>query len=94
MADGLTGLAPQWGMTLARTESEPGLKERLRAYERQLIRDALERAGGNQRRAAMILGCLPTTLNEKMRRLGLRERDAATDDAPDDSPPDDADRPY
>jgi len=29
-------------------------------------------AGGNQRRAAAALGCLPTTLNEKMRRLGLR----------------------
>jgi DNA-binding NtrC family response regulator len=88
MADGLMG---QWGMTLARTDSEPALKERLRAYERQLIRDALERAGGNQRRAAMILGCLPTTLNEKMRRLGLRQRDeAAGNEPPDDSPPEDA----
>jgi DNA-binding NtrC family response regulator len=92
MADGLTG---QWGMALVQGDSWPGLKERLRAYERQLILDALERAGGNQRRAASILGCLPTTLNEKMRRLGLRQRDAANGDAPtEDSPPDDADGSY
>jgi DNA-binding NtrC family response regulator len=44
-------------------------------YERRLIQDALARARGNQRRAAAELGCLPTTLNEKMRRLGLRACD-------------------
>jgi DNA-binding NtrC family response regulator len=49
-----------------------GLKERVAAYERRLIQEALWFAGGNQRRAAHALGCLPTTLNEKMRRLGLR----------------------
>jgi DNA-binding NtrC family response regulator len=57
------------------TESGPavaGLKERVAAYERRLIQEALWFAGGNQRRAAQALGCLPTTLNEKMRRLGLR----------------------
>ena len=48
------------------------LKERVAAYERKLIQEALWFAGGNQRRAAAALGCLPTTLNEKMRRLGLR----------------------
>ena len=55
--------------------SEPAilsLKERVAAYERKLIQEALWFAGGNQRRAAAALGCLPTTLNEKMRRLGLR----------------------
>jgi transcriptional regulator with GAF, ATPase, and Fis domain len=45
------------------------------AYERRLIIEALVRAHGNQRRAAVELGCLPTTLNEKMRRLGLRTCD-------------------
>jgi DNA-binding NtrC family response regulator len=49
-----------------------GLRERVAAYERRLIEEALWLAGGNQRRAAAALGCLPTTLNEKMRRLGLR----------------------
>jgi DNA-binding NtrC family response regulator len=55
--------------------SEPAivsLKERVAAYERRLILEALWFARGNQRRAAAVLGCLPTTLNEKMRRLGLR----------------------
>ena len=51
---------------------QEGLQERVVAYERQLIMEALLRAGGNQRRAASALRCLPTTLNEKMRRLGLR----------------------
>ena len=63
---------------VAGAEREPmpgdGLKERVAAYERQLITDALFHARGNQRRAAAALGCLPTTLNEKMRRLGLRGR--------------------
>lgn len=62
--------------------SEPmprdGLKERVTAYERQLIVEALLQAGGNQRRAAVALGCLPTTLNEKMRRLGLRGQSQLT----------------
>jgi len=52
-----------------------GLKKMLEDYERTLIVEALTQAGGNQRRAAAALGCLPTTLNEKMRRLGLREVD-------------------
>lgn len=54
------------------TEQVEGLKERVAAYERRLIQEALETAGGNQRRAAAALRCLPTTLNEKMRRYGLR----------------------
>ena len=51
------------------------LRQLVEAYERRLILDALARAQGNQRRAAAELGCLPTTLNEKMRRLGLRACD-------------------
>jgi DNA-binding NtrC family response regulator len=53
------------------------LRQLVDDYERRLIREALERTSGNQRRAAAELGCLPTTLNEKMRRLGLRARDQA-----------------
>ena len=49
-----------------------GLKELLDDYERELILKALEESGGHQRRAARALGVLPTTLNEKMRRLNLR----------------------
>lgn len=53
----------------------PGLKQLVDDYERRLILAALARCRGNQRRAAAELGCLPTTLNEKMRRLGLRACD-------------------
>ena len=48
------------------------LKARLEAYERRLIESALQAAGGHQRRAAAALGVLPTTLHEKLKRLGLR----------------------
>ena len=48
------------------------LKERMTDYERALILSALTAAGGNQRRAAAVLGILPSTLSEKLKRLGLR----------------------
>jgi len=47
------------------------LKDRIEAYERRLIKAALMRAGGNQLRAALVLGVRPTTLNEKLKRLGI-----------------------
>jgi len=50
------------------------LKALVQEYERQLIESALEAAAGNQRRAAASLGVLPTTLHEKMKRLGLLRR--------------------
>jgi len=50
------------------------LKSRVEAYERHLIEVALAATSGNQRRAAAALGLLPTTLHEKMKRLGLRRR--------------------
>lgn len=56
-------------------QSSVSLKKLVEDYERRLIEEALERANGNQRRAAAELGCLPTTLNEKMRRLGMRACD-------------------
>lgn len=57
------------------SESEPaqaGLKQLMAAYERNLILTALAASGWNQRRAAGTLGLLPTTLLEKMRRLGIK----------------------
>ena len=54
------------------TSPEPrDFKALLADYERQLIREALASSGGVQRRAAERLGILPTTLHEKMKRLGL-----------------------
>ena len=49
----------------------PGLKVLLEDYERSLIVEALQASGGHQRRTAARLGILPTTLHEKMKRLGL-----------------------
>ncbi len=58
-----------------RVESpRPSLKALLEAYERRLIESALAATHGNQRRAAQALGLLPTTLHEKLKRLGLRPR--------------------
>ncbi len=67
------------GLTDDGTEGSINLRQLVEDYERRLILEALERVGGNQRRAAMELGCLPTTLNEKMRRLGLRHCDRRLD---------------
>jgi DNA-binding NtrC family response regulator len=41
-------------------------------YERQLIAEALRRTGGVQKQAAELLGMKPTTLHEKLKRLGIR----------------------
>ena len=54
--------------------SRPTLKDLVEAYERHIIEDALRASHGNQRRAARTLGVLPTTLHEKMKRLGLIRR--------------------
>jgi DNA-binding NtrC family response regulator len=52
----------------------PSLKDLIEAYERRIITEALQATSGNQRRAARALGVLPTTLHEKMKRLGLGRR--------------------
>ncbi len=56
--------------TMSVDTSRP-LKDLVADYERQLITEALTATGGNQRRAAAALGVLPTTLHEKLKRLGL-----------------------
>ena len=48
-----------------------GLQEELQRYESELIRSALQRTRGNQRRAAQLLGVKVTTLNCKIKRLGI-----------------------
>jgi DNA-binding NtrC family response regulator len=50
------------------------LKDMMAEYERALIVQALVGSAGHQRRAAAILGILPTTLHEKMKRLGIPTR--------------------
>ena len=51
-------------------ETEP-LKAVVAAFEKSLIERALRRHDGNQKRAAQALGVNPTTLHEKMKRMGL-----------------------
>ncbi|MEE9219195.1 MAG: sigma-54 dependent transcriptional regulator [Acidobacteriota bacterium] len=47
------------------------LQEQLQGYERQLILRTLRHTQGVQKRAAELLRVKPTTLNEKIRRLGI-----------------------
>ncbi len=51
---------------------ERDFKTLVAEYEKKLIEEALAACGGNQRRAAAALKTLPTTLHEKMKRLGLK----------------------
>jgi DNA-binding NtrC family response regulator len=48
-----------------------GLQEEVQRFESELIRNALQRTRGNQRRAAKLLGVKVTTLNCKIKRLGI-----------------------
>jgi len=48
------------------------LKTLVNEYERQLILSALGATRGHQRRAARCLGVSPSSLHEKMRRLGIK----------------------
>jgi len=59
-------------------EGRKDLKTLLEDYERSLILEALAEKGGNQRQAAFALGILPTTLHEKLKRLGIRPRPEAS----------------
>ena len=61
--------------TLTSNQPEPerrlGLQEEVQRYEMELIRSALQRTRGNQRRAAKLLGVKVTTLNCKIKRYGI-----------------------
>lgn len=47
------------------------LQDEVRQFETELIRTALERTGGNQARAARLLGVKHTTLNAKIKRYRI-----------------------
>ncbi|MCI0722383.1 MAG: hypothetical protein L0338_25945 [Acidobacteria bacterium] len=53
-----------WGKSL--------FQAKVREYEAQLIREALQRTRGNQAWAARILGLPSTTLASQLRRLGIQ----------------------
>jgi two-component system response regulator PilR (NtrC family) len=52
--------------------SEMTFNMAVEGYERQMIEDALRRCGGVQKKAAKLLGIKPTTLNEKIKKLGIK----------------------
>lgn len=47
------------------------LQSEVHRFEAEMIRSALIRTGGRQRRAARLLGMKPTTLNSKIRRYQI-----------------------
>ena len=52
-------------------QTKLNFKEQVEEFERSLIRSALIRTGGNQRRAARALGIKATTLNAQIKRYGI-----------------------
>ena len=56
------------------SEKPFSLKEKVEKYEKSLILAALEKTGWNQKKAAQILSVNATTLNEKLKRLKIKER--------------------
>jgi len=64
----------QPGATGSEKGSEGGFEERVRAFEAGLIERALEKAEGNQSKAAQSLGITERHLRSRMEKLGLRNR--------------------
>ena len=65
------------------TDSVPdlSLQSEVHRFEAALIRNALEKTGGRQRRAARLLGVKVTTLNTKIKRHKIN-LEAKNEDAP------------
>jgi DNA-binding NtrC family response regulator len=58
---------------LAEPGAALGLRERVEAYERGLVVEALRGAGGNRSEAARRLGISRVTLHDKLRKWGLEK---------------------
>jgi len=72
----LGGGPPRGGAVLAVPEVGEGFDyyDAVDRFERELIRETLARCRGVQKRAAEMLGLKATTLNEKIKRLGIEGR--------------------
>ena len=53
------------------TDEPINLQEKVRDYEAKMIRAALVKTGGNQRRAARLLKLKASTLNTKIKQYGI-----------------------
>lgn len=56
------------------TSGALNLQSEVHRFEAEMIRSALIRTGGRQRRAARLLGMKTTTLNSKIKRYRIEER--------------------
>ncbi len=69
----LTGMqAPEPFKDIETLEKESSLTEAVSSLEKKLIADAMKQAGGNQRKAAKILGITDRILGYKLNRYGLK----------------------
>jgi DNA-binding NtrC family response regulator len=66
------------------TQTMVDLAGQVQRFEVDLIRCALTRTGGRQRRAASLLGIKPTTLHAKMKRYGMTHADMIAENENDD----------
>jgi transcriptional regulator with GAF, ATPase, and Fis domain len=74
----LTLLEKLESLQCARPDRDGGsvkLCDEVQRFEIDLIRSALDRTGGNQARAARLLGVKPTTLNAKLKRYKISIRE-------------------
>ena len=54
------------------------LHAEVQRFETEIIRDALKKTGGHQRRAARLLGVKVSTLNAKIKRYKIRPDESST----------------
>jgi hypothetical protein len=57
------------------TGPQSAYHEKVKAFETELITEALAKAKGNQAQAARMLSVAPTTLSSQLPRLGIQVRD-------------------
>jgi transcriptional regulator with PAS, ATPase and Fis domain len=60
--------------TIRFSQDDASLKEKVGNFEKAIILAALEKTDWNQKKAAQLLSVNATTLSEKLKRFGIRER--------------------
>lgn len=73
------GIAARAPVLACPSEREGGLAEQVARFEAEVIREALQKAGGSVAMVVEALGIPRRTLNEKMQRHGIRREDSAGD---------------
>jgi len=73
LPDQIVGVKPPHNPEITQNmDFHESVREQIKEYKRQLIRSALKRTGGNQSRAAELLGLQRTYLSRLLRALGVR----------------------